>query len=437
MQHKFIFLFSLFLSVLSIDNSQAQEILTLEDAVKIALEKNYDIKLVANDLKIDQNNVNRANAGMLPSLDATLTNNNTLQNSSQTRSTGEVTERKNARGSNLNYGAGLSWTIFDGFRMFARYDQLKEFQKLGEAELQQTILARVGDVVSTYYEIVNQQNQLRAFDSAIVISRLRVQTAQNRFIIGKAARLEVLNAQVDLNTDTTNLVRQQELYRNTQIRLNELMARDVNIVFKVPNELFIDNKLTLDQLNTLAMQQNPTLKAALINRRVAELELKQVKANRYPTINLNTGYNFNRSESALGFATLNTGRGLSYGVSASLNIFNGFLQRRTEQNASTLIENAQLQYEQTNLNIKSQLATAYQTYLTSLTLVTLEENNQKIAKQNLDITLDKYRLGSISPVEFRDAQLNYLNARVRFNNAQYLAKVAEISLKEIAGALNL
>jgi outer membrane protein TolC len=170
---------------------------------------------------------------------------------------------------------------------------------------------------------------------------------------------------------------------------------------------------------------------------VAELELKQVKANRYPTINLNTGYNFNRSESALGFATLNTGRGLSYGVSASVNIFNGFLQRRTEQNASTLIENAQLQYEQTNLNIKSQLATAYQTYLTSLTLVTLEENNQKIAKQNLDITLDKYRLGSISPVEFRDAQLNYLNARVRFNNAQYLAKVAEISLKEIAGALNL
>ncbi len=437
MPHKIVFLFSLILAILTIGKSQAQEILTLEEAIRTALDKNYDIKLVSNDLVIDQNNVNRANAGMLPVLDATLTNNNSLQNSSQTRATGEVTERKNARGSNLNYGLGLTWTIFDGFRMFARYDQLKELQKLGEAELQQTILARVGDVVSTYYELVNQQQQLRAYDSAIIISRLRVQTAQNRFTIGKAARLEVLNAQVDLNTDTTNLVRQQELYRNTQIRLNEILARDVNIVFAVPNELYIDNKLTLDQLTALTNQQNPALKAALLNKRVAELDLKQVKANRYPTINLNTGYNFSRSESALGFATLNTGRGLNYGVSASVNLFNGFLQRRNEQNSATLIDNAQLQYERINLNVKTQLATAYQTYLTSLTLVTLEEKNQKIAKQNLSITLDKYRLGSISPVEFRDAQLNYLNARVRFNNAQYLAKVAEISLKEIAGALNL
>ncbi len=432
----FVFLVTLLLFFYTLPG-KAQEILTLEDAVRIALEKNYNIKLVANDLVIDKNNVNRANAGMLPVLGANLTNNNTLQNSSQTRSTGEVTERKNARGSNLNYGTSLSWTIFDGFNMFARYEQLKELQKLGDAELKQTILTTVGDVISTYFELVNQQQQLRAYDSAIIISRLRVQTAQNRFTIGKAARLEVLNARVDFNTDTTNFVQQQALYRNTQIRLNELLSRDVNLVFSVPNELFIDNKLTLASLSELATRQNPALKVALVNKRIAELDLKQVKANRYPTINLNTGYNFSRSEAALGFATLNTGRGLNYGVSASVNLFNGFLQRRNEQNAETLIQNAQLQYDRADLNIKSQLATAFQTYQTSLTLVALEENNQKIAKQNLSITLDKYRLGSIAPVEFRDAQLNYLNARVRFNNAQYVAKLAEISLKEIAGDLNL
>lgn len=438
MLHRLIFLL---VSVIALfgatTKTRAQEILTLEEAVRLALEQNYDIKLVNNDLIIDRNNVNRANAGMLPALNAQLINNNTLQNSSQTRATGEVTERKNARGSTLNYGVGLSWTIFDGFRMFARYDQLKELQKLGEAELQQTILTRVGDVVSTYYELVNQQNQLRAYDSAVAISRLRLQTAQNRFTIGKAARLEVLNAQVDLSTDTTNLLQQQVLYRNTEIRLNELLARDVNLVFRVPEALVIDDKLTLPQLTALAARQNPALRAALINKRVAELDLKQVKANRLPAITLNSGYNFNRSEAALGFATLNVGRGFNYGVAASVNVFNGFLQRRNEQNAATLIDNAQLQYERTNLTLNAQLATAYQSYLTSLTLVTLEERNQKIAKQNLEITLEKYRLGSIAPVEFRDAQLNFVNARVRFNNAQYVAKLAEISLKEIAGALNL
>ncbi|QMU28928.1 TolC family protein [Adhaeribacter radiodurans] len=435
MKSIFVFLVCL-LSTFIFFPGKAQDILNLEDAIRIALEKNYDIKLVSNDLAIDRNNVSRANAGMVPSLGANITNNNNIQTGKQTRQTG-LQEFNNVKSSNTSYGADLNWTIFDGFRMFARYEQLKELEKLGDAELKQTILTTLGDVIGTYYQLVNQQQQLRAYDSAIIISRLRVQTAQNRFTIGKAARLEVLNARVDLNTDTTNLVQQQALYRNTQIQLNEILGRDVNIVFGVPNTLLIDNKLALGSLSDLANQQNPALKVALVNKRIAELDLKQVRANRYPSLGVTSGYTFNQSQSALGFATSANNRGFNYGLSASVNIFNGFLQRRNEQNAEILIQNSQLQYEKADLNIKSQLASAYQSYVTSLTLVTLEENNQKIAKQNLNITLDKYRLGSIAPVEFRDAQLNYLNARVRFNNAQYVAKLAEISLKEIAGDLNL
>ncbi|WP_242916506.1 TolC family protein [Pontibacter liquoris] len=437
MKHNIVLLGFLFCSFLLITQKTfAQETLTLEEAVRIALERNYDIKLVSNELKIDQNNVNRANAGMLPVVGATLTNNNTLQNSSQTRATGEVTERNGAKGSSLNYGVGLTWTVFDGFGMFARYDQLKELQKLGEAQLQNTVLTKVGDVITIYYDLVQQQQQLRALDTAVAISRLRVETAQNRFQIGKAARLEVLNAQVDFNTDTTNLLRQRQLYRNTQTQLNEQLAREVTTAFKVVDSVTIDDQLTLGQLAEQATQQNPALQAALINRRVAALDLKQVKANRFPTINLNSGYNFNRSESALGFATQTTGRGLNYGVSASVNVFNGFLQKKNERNAAILIDNAQLQYEQLQVSIKAQLATAFETYQTNLSLVNLEERNQRIAKQNLDITLDKFRLGSITPIEVRDAQLNYVNATVRYSNALYQAKLAEVDLKEIAGALN-
>ncbi|WP_207435811.1 TolC family protein [Sabulibacter ruber] len=429
-----LLLFSLFLGA---GEAKAQEILTLENAVRIALERNYDIKLSANDERIAENNVTRGNAGMLPTVTGNLTNNNTIQNSSQTRADGQVNEVSWGQGSTLNYGVGLNWTVFNGFAMFARYEQLQELEKLGEANLQLTILTRVGDVMNTFYELVQQQHQLRAYDTAMAISRLRVTTAQNRFQIGKAARLEVLNAQVDYNTDTTNLLRQQELYRNTQIRLNELMARDVNIRFSVPDNILIDDQLTLETLSTQASQQNPSLKAAILNRRVAELDAKIVKANRYPVVGLNTGYNFNRNRSALGFSTLSTGNGLSYGVTASVPIFNGFNQRRMEQNANIQINSAQLQLDQVNQSINSQLASAYQTYLTNLSLVRLEENNQRIARQNLEITMEKYRLGSITTVEVRDAQLNYVNATVRYSNAQYLAKIGEIALKELAGSLNL
>ena len=415
----------------------AQELLTLEDAVRIALENNYSIQISRNDLEIADRNVSRANAGMIPSVTGNLNNNNTIQNSTQTRATGEVTERNNARGSTLNYGVGLNWTVFDGFRMFARYDQLKELERLGEANLQLNILTTLADVMERYFQIVQQQQQLEALDSAVAISRLRVTTAQARFEVGKAARLEVLNAQVDYNTDTTNLLQQQAVYRTSQIALNELLARDVTISFRAEEDFNINENLVMGDLLSRALQQYPSLRAALISRRIAELDVKQVKADRYPTIGLNSGYNFNRSESALGFATQNTGRGFNYGVTASINIFNGFLQRRNEKNAETLVRSAELDYQRVNQSVNAQLASAYQTYLTNLSLVKLEENNQKIAGQNLDITLTRYRLGTITQVEIRDAQLNYVNASVRLNNARFQAKLAELSLNEISGNINL
>lgn len=417
--------------------SFSQEVLSLEEAVRITLENNYSIKIAENDLEIADRNVNRANAGMLPAVTGNLTENNSIQNSSQTRATGETTEITNGRGSNLNYGVGLNWTVFDGLRMFARYDQLKELEKLGDANLQLNVLNTLGLVYERYFNLVQQQQQLRALDTAVAISRLRVNTAQTRFEVGKAARLEVLNAQVDYNTDTTNLLSQQVLYRNTRIALNEVMARDVNALFTVEVDFRIDENLQIGDLLNQAMQQNPQLRAALVSKRIAELDLKQVKADRYPVIGLNTGYNFSRSKSALGFATLNTGRGFTYGFTASMNIFNGFLQRRTEKNFETLIRNADLDYQQVNQSVNSQLASAYQTYLTNLSLVDLEERNRELASQNLDITLTRYRLGTITQVEIRDAQLNYLNASVRLSNARFEAKLAETTLKQISGNLTL
>jgi len=418
-------------------SSSAQELLTLEEAVRITLEKNYSILISKNDVDIADRNVNLANAGMLPSVSGTFNNNNTIQNSTQTRETGVVTERNNARGNTLNYGVGLNWTVFDGFRMFARYDQLKELQRLGDANLQLNVLSTLGDVMERYYNLVQQQQQLKAFDTAVSISRLRVKTAQTRFEVGKAARLEVLNAQVDYNTDTTNYLQQQVMHRTSQIALNEIMGRDVNVEFRVADSFEIEERLVFAELLSHTMQQNPALLAALISKRIAELDLKQVKANRYPVIGLSSGYNFNRSESALGFATQTSGRGFNYGLNASINIFNGFLQRRNEKNSEVLIRSAELDYQRINQSINAQLASAYQTYLTSLSLVKLEESNQKIASQNLDITLTRYRLGTITQVEIRDAQLNYLNATVRLNNSRYQAKLAEVSLKEISGSIKL
>ena len=425
-----------FLLLLASVLGNAQEVLTIKDAVAIALENNFEIKIASNNLNIDKVNMSEGNAGMLPTITGSVVDNNRVQNSSQTLQTGQVNSLKNAKNNSLNYGVSLDWTIFDGLRMFARYDQLKELQKLGETRLKQTILLKIAEVNATYFDLVQQQQQLIAIDSTLLISSQRLQLAENRFKIGKASKLEVLNAQVDLNTDKVTLLRQKELYANTKIKLNQILARDVKKEFTVLNDIKVDNSLVLPQLIELAKQQNPQLQTQIIAKNVSELQLKQVKAARYPIVSLNTGYNFQNTESSLGFTRESSARGFNYGFSATLNIFDGFAQNRNEKIAKFELENTKLAIEQQSQVLESQLSTFYQTYLTNLELINLEQNNEAIAKQNLAITIDKLKIGTITTIEFRAAQLNYVNARVRNSNAQYQAKLSEIALKELAGNIS-
>lgn len=427
---------SLILFLVCIVKTNAQQVLSIEDALKTALENNYEIKIASNDLKVNQTNNAIGNAGMLPTLTANVVDNNNVQNLSQIRLDGTVNSLDNAKSNSLNYGVSLGWTIFDGMGMFAKKEQLEELQKLGESQLKLSILTKIADVYATYFDLVQQQQQLAALDSTLVISNQRLTLAQNRFSIGKASKLEVLNAQVDLNTDKVTLLKQKELFANTKILLNQILARDTKIDFTVNNIFKVDANLKLDELSNLAQKQNPQLQAQIINKRVAELQLKQVKATRYPTIRINSGYNFTETESSLGFTTQSSARGFNYGFSASLNLFDGFAQHRNEKIANLAIENAKLQIEQQNLNLETQLATAYQTYLTNLELIELEKNNEIIAKQNLAITLDKFHIGTITTLEFRTAQLNFVNATVRYTNAQFQAKLSEIALKELAGSMS-
>ena len=418
-------------------STQAQELLLLEDAIKIALENNYDIKIAENNAKINATNNNFANAGMLPSLNAVLTNNNSKIDTKQTQAGGAIRELDNAINMNLSYGIGLDWTIFDGMSMFARKEQLQVLEQQGKAELQAAILTKISDVYLTYFDLVQQQQIIASIDTAIVISNQRLTTAQNRFSIGKASKLEVLNVQVDLNSDLSLLLKQKEQYRIMKIRMNELLVRAIQTDFIVENKISFNKNLDFNELKTAAEKQNPQLQAQILSKKIADLNLKQVKGNRYPTIRLTSGYNFTRSEASLGFITQSSGQGFVYGVSASVPIFNGFLQHKNEKAAKYQVENAGLLLEQQKLSLTSQLASLYASYETNLELVKVEEKNVEIAKQNLDITLAKFKIGTITTIEFRTAQQNYIEAAVRYSNAQYLTKISEINLNELAGTLQL
>lgn len=433
---KRINLIVLLLTLVSI-GVKAQEKLSLQEAITIAMQNNYDIKISKNNIDIAKNNANIGNAGMLPSLAATYSNGGSIQNTRQTPATGPDRVITGARSTNNDLGADLNWTIFDGFTMFANYDRLKELQKQGELNSRLTILTTVADVITAYYDVVRQQKLVIAADSAIDISVFRAQIAKTKLQLGRGSKLDLLTAQVDYNTDTSNYLQQKNNLQVAKVRLNQVMARNVNLTFSVDPDINIDQALVYSQLAELAQKQNPNVQNAFINQRVASLNLKSIKGARYPTVSLNSGYSRTNSTSPTGFNQKFAANGFTYGVTASLNIFNGFLQRQQERNAKIDIENSTLNLDKTKLDVNSQLLTAYQNYSTYLDLVKLEQRNVDIAKENLDITLAKYRLGSIAPLELREAQRNAIDAQNRFIEMQYQAKLAEITLKEISGNINL
>ncbi len=416
---------------------RAQEVLRLEEAIAVALENNYAIKLVANDREIAENNVTLGNAGMLPVVSADASAALSIQNTRQTLLSGEVRELSNAQNRSSSYGANLRWTIFDGFQMFTRYEQLKQLEVRGEAQLKAAILQTVSSVFSTYYELVQQKQLIVATETALELSQFRYQTAENRYQIGRASKLEVLSASVDLNTDTTNLLRQRDNFRNAQVRLNELMARDAHLEFDVVGDIDVSAFLDFGELSQSAQRLNPALKVALLDQRFAELEAKRIQGQRYPQVNLTSAYTRSNSRNPLGFSTESRNVGFNMGISASVNIFNGFIQRKNERNARIEIESAALQVEEVSKQIEAGLLMAFRTYTTNLELVRLEKANRDIAQENLDITLEKFKLGSIAPLEFREAQRNFVDASTRYSTALYQSKMAEIALKQIAGTLVL
>ncbi|MES2828274.1 MAG: TolC family protein [Bacteroidota bacterium] len=415
----------------------AQEKLTLQEAITLALQNNFDIKLVSNDIQIAKNNVNLGNAGILPRLDGSFSEGGSIQNTTRTQSSGAEQTLNGVRNTNMAYGVALGWTIFDGLQMFTNLERLKELQKQGEVNSKATILATVSNVVNAYYTVSKEQQLVIARDSALDVSQLRLRIANNKLSIGRGSKLDVLAATVDYNADTSAYLQEKKLLKNAIVTLNQIMARALDINFTVDTSFEINTQLNFATLAGQMEQLNPDLQNAFINKKISELNLRQVKGQRYPVVGINSGYEYQRSSSPTGFNTQQRANGLTYGVTASINIFNGFLQRQNERNAKILINSSELSLARTKQDISAQLTTSYQNYTTNLELLNIEKNNVDVAKQNLDITLDKYRLGSIAPLELREAQRNSIDAVTRYLEAQYQAKLTEISLKELSGTLNI
>ena len=415
--------------------SFCQETLSLQDAIAITLSNNFSISIARNELEIAKNNSTIGNAGFLPTLDATGSYTKSQSNTKQEYFDGRTIDRTGAKATNINAGLNLNWTIFDGMAMFGNIEALKELRRIGEANFKAEIEVNIADVTETYYNLIREKQVLDVLNETIVISKERVRIAESKKDVGSGSKFDLRQAQVDLNEDRSNLLKEELTYEQLKVSLNQLLARDVSTDFEVGDTIIVNESLDLSNLKGLTLERNTDLDIAKKNLNLSEINLRLARSGWFPTISLVGGYNYTNSESQAGFIKSNKNYSLNYGVSASLNLFDGLNTSRKIENAEIEIDNSKLTVDRVKTGIEANLLNTYKKYLNSLQLVQLEEENLTIARESVDIALERLKLGNITPLEFRETQQKLIDAKSRLVSAQFDAKSAETELLRLSGQL--
>lgn len=415
-------------------NANAQ-VLTLDEAIQIALEKNYDILLSKNDIAIAENNNRAGNAGMLPTLDANFGNNNSIFNTKQEFFDGRSVEGDNARSTTINPNLQLNWTIFDGARMFIRKQQLKTEVDFSNAQFRLSVENTISQVITTYYSIFFQQEFLKVINNALSLSAERKKVADAKFRLGSSSELALLQTKVDINADSAQMLQHQNEIVKNKSRLNELLGRSPEIAFEVEDSLPISENLVYESFMESLEKDNFSIISARYSIQLSNQNVKLAKTSYSPVINLFGSYNFNRTTNEVGFLKLSQSAGPAFGLTASINIFNGMENKRQVQAAKIQLNSSQLNYDATLNSMKTSLFQAYQDYSTNMRLAAFERENIAVAEKNEKVAFERYKLGSLNDIELRETQLKLIEAQSRLLQAHFAAKQAEVVLFQLTGKL--
>jgi len=419
-----------------INNLNAQQMLTKEEAVKLALDNNYDIKIANNNVLVAENNTSVLNSGYLPTVTGTAGATYNLDNTEAEFSNGNSTVLNGAESSRYNAGVSLNYTIFDGLGRHYNYKRLKEQYQLSELQARETIENTIVQLFSVYYNVAQLSENLETLDETLLVTKDRLVRAEYQFDYGQNTKLEVLNAEVDINTDSINIINTKQDLKIAKRDLKLVLGKTFTEDFNVETEVNFVLQFKKDSLFEKSKQRNVALLQTEKNIAISQLDIKSGKSAYLPTLGLTGSYGWNKNNNnAASFVAVSTNTGLSGGVNLSWNLFDGGATITRVKNAKINLETQQLQKENILLSIQRDFDNAWDDYMNKLEIYNIQEKNIITAQNNFDRTQEKFKIGQVNSIEFRQAQLNLLNAELSRNQAKYAAKLAELQLLQISGEL--
>lgn len=414
----------------------SQQTLELEDAIATALKNNYDIQLAENSLVQADNNKSVYNSGYLPTVTGNADARYNTSNATITDQQGNERSINDIQTSGYGASVGLNYVLFNGGARKYQYDKFKSLYELSSLQKQTQIENTLIDVYTTYYNLARNQEQKKTLEEAYAISKERLAriTVQQQY--GQSNSLDVLNAKVDANKDSINLINATVMLENNQRNLNFLLGREINTDFSVSTEVNIDSTLSYTKLLSKLKAENNELKQFEINKAISQKELRINQAGWLPSVTTNVSYGLNYNDNGpAGFLAEQRTIGLNAGVNLSWNIFDGGATKVRVQNAKINMKTQELNKQKVQLSLENQLANFWAEYNTQLAIIKNEKINVEVSNQNFLKSKELFKLGKVSSLEFRQAQLNLINTQLNLLNATYNAKIAELQLKRFAGYL--
>ncbi len=425
------------LFLLSCTASFSQEKLTKETAVSIALENNYGIKIAKNKVEVAKNNASIFNNGFLPKITANAGANYSNNDTEFTSQDGSKSDINGAESKNYNASIGLNYTIFDGLGRAYNYKKLKETHNLSELEAQTIIENALLQIFSVYFEVARLTENNANILESLNISKQRLKRATYGFEFGQNTKLQLLNAEVDVNNDSIRYINTQLMLENSKRDLNLLLGRSVSINFTVDTSVEFNLTFNFENLLEEAKIHNIEMQKVTKNLALSNFDIKISKSDLFPSLSFTSSYGFNKSindEATFNYAE-QLSKGLNAGISLNWNVFDGGTTKTRIQNAKIFAENLQIQKEQVVNELERNVANSLEFYTNSLFIMKSEEKNVETNNRNFSRSEEQFKLGQITSIEFRQAQVNLLNAKSNLNQAKYDAKNAEIILLQLTGAL--
>ena len=408
--------------------------LTLPEAVSIALKNNLDIEVLRNNVQIADINNHISVAGGLPLVTATINDNESRTNVNQKLNTGVEIKRDGASANQLNSNATATMLLYNGYRVKAVKKRLEqvELQSLQfvNAQVQNTIAA----VMTKYYDVIRQQAYTRTIDQSIDVAQKRLDIVKAQQSVGMANNADLFQSQIDLNTLYQTKQSQQLIIEQAKTDLLLLMNVRPDTMVTIRDTIIVERGIVLEDIMK-NLNRNAELMAAEYQIRIAEQLIKETTALRYPSLRVNTGYNYNRNQQAAGLTLLNQTSGPFIGLSLGIPIYNGGVFKRQEKIAGINAKNAALQKSILLRNFNSAAVRTYQAYTMNLQQLDDQKKIVDLAKQLLSLALQRFQLRQATIVEVRQAQESFENAGLTMTNLSFAAKAAEIELLRLINEL--